>query len=86
MTKSRKQISRLIQTKAHFQCERCGKNIKNAGLYEFRPQQYISDHLPEIKRVCRNCCYTESYGSKGMSIRKRNNQIEQQSQTILPPL
>lgn len=80
------QLSRLIQTNAHFQCERCGKQIRNAGLYEFRPQQYISDRLPETKRVCRNCCYSESFGSKGLNVRKKNNQIEQQSQTILPPV
>ena len=83
VNKLRKEIRRLIEPKAHFQCQRCGKKIKNAGLYEHRSQQYISDHLPEIKRVCRNCCYTESFGNKGLTIRKKKNQIEEQSELYM---
>ena len=79
----KKEIRRLIKPKAHFQCERCGKTIKNAGLYEHRSPQYISDHLPEIKRVCRNCVYIESFGSKGLNARKKKNQIEEQSELYM---
>lgn len=69
----------MIIPKTQFLCERCGKQVKNAGLYEHRHQQYLADRVPEIKRVCRNCCYTESFGSKRITIRKRNNQIEEES-------
>ena len=69
----------MIQPIAQFECERCGKHIKRAGLYEHRHQQYVTDNASEIKRYCRNCIYTESFGSKGITIRKRNNQIENES-------
>ena len=69
----------MIEPKANFECTRCGKHIKRAGLYEHRNHQYVTDHLPEIKRVCRNCCYTESFGTKGIMVRKRSNQIENES-------
>ena len=77
--KLKEEIRRMIQPKAQFECERCGKHIKRAGLYEHRHQQYVTDNAPEIKRYCRNCIYTESFGSKRITIRKRNNQIENES-------
>ena len=75
----KKEIRRLVIPKAQFQCERCGKSVKNAGLYEHRHQQYMADRVPDTKRVCRNCCYAESFGTKGINIRKREQQIEQES-------
>ena len=75
----KKEIRRMVRPKAHFKCERCGKQIKYAGLYEHRHQQYIVEHSPRLLTVCRNCCYTESFGSKGLNVRKKNNQIEEES-------
>lgn len=75
----KKEIRRLIQSKANFTCNRCTKHITKAGLYEHRHQQYASDHIPEIKRYCRTCIYKEAFGSKGLNIRKKNKQIEQES-------
>ena len=69
----------MVRPKAHFKCERCGKQIKYAGLYEHRHQQYAADHIPDIKRYCRNCIYAESFGTKGINLRKRANQIEEES-------
>jgi hypothetical protein len=75
----KKQIRRLVIPKTQFSCERCGKHVKNAGLYEFRHQQYVDDRVPDLQRVCRTCCYAESFGSKGINLRKRENQIEEES-------
>tara|TARA_Y100001938_G_scaffold145850_1_gene223462 strand:- start:8366 stop:8617 length:252 start_codon:yes stop_codon:yes gene_type:complete len=75
----KKEIRRMVRPRAQFQCERCGKQIINAGLYEHRSQQYASDHIPRKLTVCRNCCYAESFGNKGLNLRKKNNQIEEES-------
>ncbi len=74
----KKLIRRLVHTKTKFLCERCGKTI-NGNQYEYRPVQYIDDYIPETQRLCRNCIYTESFGSKGINLRKKNNQIEEET-------
>jgi len=75
----KKLIRRLVNTKTTFQCQRCGKIIRNGNEYQYRQSQYIKDYAPEIQRLCRNCIYTESFGSKGINVRKRNNQIEEET-------
>ena len=74
----KKLIRRLVHTKTKFQCDRCGKIIIG-NQYEFRHQQYIPDRIPDIQRLCRNCIYTESFGSKGLNLRKKANQIEEET-------
>ena len=70
----------MVEAKAKFQCEVCGKQVKNAGRFEYRHQQYVSDTIPRLlSDVCRTCVYRESFGTKGINIRKRNNQIEEES-------
>lgn len=76
----KKQIRRLVNTKSSYQCVRCGKSYKNANQYEYRQQQFVSDYVPDIQRpICRNCIYSESFGSKGLSKRKKANQIEEET-------
>ena len=70
----------MVETKAKFQCEVCGKQVKNAGRYEYRSQQYVSDHIPrKLTDVCRICIYSMAFGKKGINIRKRNQQVEEES-------
>ena len=74
----KKLIRRLVNTKTTFQCTRCGKSI-NGNQYEYRQTQYIKAYVPDIQRLCRNCVYSESFGSKGLSLRKKKNQIEEET-------
>ena len=74
----KKLIRRLVHTKTKFQCDRCGKMIIG-NQYEFRHQQYTPDRIPDTQRLCRNCIYTESFGSKGLNLRKKANQIEEET-------
>ena len=75
----KKLIRRLVNTKTTFQCQRCGKTIRNGNEYQYRQAQFISDYAPEIQRLCRNCIYIASFGCKGINVRKRNNQIEEET-------
>ena len=70
----------MVEAKAKFTCEVCGKLVKNAGRFEQRTAQFISDHIPRLlTNVCRQCIYKESFGSKGINLRKRVNQVENES-------
>ena len=70
----------MVEPKAKFQCEICGKQIKNAGRFEYRHQQYVSDHIPrKLTDVCRVCVYSMSFGTKGINLRKKRNQVEEES-------
>ena len=73
------QIRRLIEPVAAFDCENCGKTVKRAGKFEFRPSQYTIEHIPKLKTVCRNCVYKLTYATKGIMKWKRSNTIEQES-------
>ena len=75
----KQEIRRLVEPKANFECQKCGKAVKRGGLFEYRNHQYVADHIPEIKRCCRNCIYSSAFGSKGMNKRKKQNQIEMES-------
>jgi hypothetical protein len=75
----KKEIRRQINTRTAFQCEMCSTIVKAGPQYEWRPQQYVSDHSPRLLTVCRTCIYSESFGKKGLSIRKRNKQVETES-------
>tara|TARA_Y100000593_G_scaffold76668_1_gene141801 strand:- start:304 stop:558 length:255 start_codon:yes stop_codon:yes gene_type:complete len=76
----KKEIRRIIQDKTQFTCDICGKRVRNAGRYEYRPAQFTADYVPRhLTKVCRNCIYKESFGSKGMNLRKKQNQIEEES-------
>ena len=76
----KKEIRRMTEPKARFTCEVCGKLVKNAGRFEHRHAQFISDHIPRLlTNVCRTCIYRESFGKKGINVRKRENQIEKES-------
>ena len=55
------------------------KKLITGSQYEFRQTQYIPEHIPDIQRLCRNCIYTESFGSKGLNARKKANQIEEET-------
>ena len=70
----------MVEAKAKFQCEVCGKQIKNAGRFEYRHQQYVSDHIPrKLTDVCRVCIYREAFGTKGINLRKKKDQVEVES-------
>ena len=75
----KKEIRRIVEAVAKFECESCGKQVKRAGKFEYRHPQYISSHLAEILTVCRQCCYKLSFGTKGTNVRKREKQIENES-------
>ena len=44
-------------------CEMCGA-IPGKFAYEYKPTQYVSDHIPESLHVCKKCVYREVFGSK----------------------
>ena len=70
----------MVETKAKFQCEICGKQVKNAGRFEYRHQQYVRDHIPRLLTdVCRICVYREAFGKKGINLRKKQNQVEEET-------
>ena len=70
----------MVEAKAKFQCEVCGKQVKNAGRFEYRHQQYDRDHIPrKLTDVCRICVYSMAFGTKGINKRKKENQVEEQS-------
>ena len=70
----------MVEPKTMFQCEVCGKQIKNAGRFEYRHQQYVSDHIPRLLTdVCRVCIYSMAFGTKGINKRKKNQQVEEES-------
>ena len=70
----------MVEAKAKFQCEICGRQVKNAGRFEYRHYQYVSDHIPrKLTDVCRICVYREAFGTKGINKRKKQNQVEEQS-------
>ena len=70
----------MVEAKTKYQCEICGKQVKNAGRFEYRHHQYISDHIPRLLTdVCRTCTYSMAYGKKGINIRKRIQQVEEES-------
>ena len=72
----KREIRRMIEPKAKFQCEVCGKQVKNAGRFEYRHQQYVSDHIPRKLTVCRNCIYREVFPKKGIMAKKKDMLIE----------
>ena len=70
----------MKEAKTKFTCEVCGKQVKNAGRFEYRHQQYVSDHIPRLLTdVCRICIYSMAFGTKGVNIRKRNYQVVEES-------
>ena len=73
------QIRRLIEPVAAFECQCCGKTVKRAGKFEFRPSQYTIEHIPKRQICCRNCCYKLTYASKGIMKFKKANTIENES-------
>jgi len=73
------EIRRQISKRTAFVCEICSTTVKAGPQFEWRPQQYVSDHTPELKRCCSKCIYNEAFGSKGRTIRKRNKQVETES-------
>ena len=75
-TRLLKGTRRMVQAKAKFTCECCGKEIKRAGQFEFRSPQYIVDHIPRKLTVCRNCIYREVFPNKGIMAKKRDMLIE----------
>ena len=70
------EIRRLVKEKAKFECEVCGKDVKRAGLFEFRDKQMVTDHIPKLLRTCRICIYKLAFGKRGIMARKRSNQVE----------
>ena len=74
-----KEIRRLVEAVAKFECECCGKQVKRAGKFEYRHPQYTKSHLASLMTVCRVCIYKLSFGSKGSMARKRENQVEEES-------
>ena len=71
------EIRRLVKEQAKFECSVCGKLVKRAGMFEYRPKQMVTDYIPKlIKQVCRVCVYKLDFGSKGSMVRKRTNQAE----------
>ena len=70
----------MVEPKTKFTCEVCGKQVKNAGRFEYRHQQYVSSNIPRLLTdVCRICVYREAFGAKGINKRKKQNQVEEQS-------
>ena len=70
----------MVEPKTKFTCEVCGKQVKNAGRFEYRHPQYVTDHIPRLLTdVCRTCTYNMSFGKKGINLRKRKQQIEEES-------
>ena len=67
----------MVQSKSQFDCEMCGKEVKRAGQYKFRPPQYVADHIPRMLTVCRTCIYRESFPKKGIMAKKKDQLIEQ---------
>ena len=71
---------RLIEEKAAFECDCCGKQIKRAGKFEYRHPQYVVGHIPKLMSpICRNCVYYLTYGRKGVMKYKKANTIEKES-------
>lgn len=56
-------IVEMVEIKSHRPCEMCGE-AKYSPRYDFRPTQFIPDHVPAMRLVCRKCVYKEVYGSK----------------------
>ena len=74
-----KEIRRQINTRTAFQCEMCETVVKAGPQYEWRPQQFVSDHSPRKLTVCRTCIYKEAFGKKGLTKRKKDKQVETES-------
>ena len=74
--KFKKGIRTMVEAKAQFACEMCGKEVKRAGRYKFQNPQMIVDHIPRILTVCRTCIYRETFPKKGIMARKRDQLIE----------
>tara|TARA_Y100000310_G_C20358792_1_gene657956 strand:+ start:237 stop:413 length:177 start_codon:yes stop_codon:yes gene_type:complete len=54
----------------------CGTTKKQA-IYDFRYEQYIVDHIPELLTpVCRKCVYKETYGNKGYTKKMKERTLD----------
>ena len=67
-------LKRYIKSlgKSKAPCEMCNQTALSER-FRFRPQQYVPDHTPEVKTVCKRCLYKETGGSKGITKRMKTN-------------
>ena len=73
---SEKQVVQLLAEREYSKCKICG-TTKVQAIYIFKPQQYISDHIPEtLNPVCRKCVYKEVYGNKGYTKKMKERSLD----------
>ena len=78
--KMKPEIRRLNPLQKAFECEICGTEVKRGKRFEYRPYQYVNDHIPRhLTDVCRKCIYKEVFPNKGSRRRLKENQIEEES-------